>query len=276
MSLRRYATLHPYHAIPALASILWCAIAILRGSFAIDLTLVVFAELIYQLFSPDLKFVREGAARLEQEKREKERLEAIDSAERSLRNFDMITKYRTMVDLENEIRGHIQNQPPEVQEILGEVLTKSSSILRSFLRVGRSLSDIRIFLDRTSEERMGLTLVDLENRRNDPATPEAVKAMIGKRILVLKTRLERVQHIKGLKPMLEAQLGALEEALALVRDQVLAPATPAKVRVDVDSILVSIEDNTAQEILDALHDVEDSVAEQQAYEDRLSLRIMKG
>jgi CHASE3 domain sensor protein len=100
--------------------------------------------------------------------------------------------------------------------------------------------------------------------------------MIGKRILVLKTRLERVQHIKGLKPMLEAQLGALEEALALVRDQVLAPATPAKVRVDVDSILVSIEDNTAQEILDALHDVEDSVAEQQAYEDRLSLRIMKG
>lgn len=277
MNYRSAATKHFFHTFPVVIALMFGFGSYISGDwsfggFATYMAFFGLAEVIFQLYVPDLPVVQkvldEEYRRKRDEIRSAEILKQRDEVGCGIgyANFDTHPFYRAC-ELEAEVQAHIDSLSSEMASVLSDVMPKIRAIVRSIYRLSSDRRKMDFIISNQSEKGLIAQIADLkaklEPKEGGPPVPDSLKAVYLQRIQLLETRIAKRSDLERRREMIGPQLETLVETLQLVRDQVMVPFGETRVRVDVDAIVREsiATEGSLGDVMQAVLDAEEAKAE---------------
>jgi septal ring factor EnvC (AmiA/AmiB activator) len=238
----------------------WIVAAFLWGDSPLrDLIVWSVVYALIQLLVPDSEWFRKWADR---EQKTLEYYARLDSMDRDISTLDQTlwSRYRAVSALVEQIEEHLRDQPAALREALEDAEKRARSLKRTFYRIGERYTRLVRFLNSAQPSALNQQLKELPTAEE---TPAELRGVLANRRKMLQARVSRLEAIQKEKPVLFEQLNAVEDALSLLRDHVVAPLEGARVRVDVEEICkdVTTYESSTEEIAAALEDLAEAEAE---------------
>ena len=155
-------------------------------------------------------------------------------------------RYDELLGVCDVIRTNYYRLSSTAQNIfVAQMETRLKGLMRSYLGMVQSLALHNEYLRNTNPETIRKQLTDLEHGLEK--CPAKVREINERRLEILKKRYERFDSVKENIAVIEAQCQAIEDVLALIRDQSVTLRDPQEISDQLENLLQDVE-NTHQTV----------------------------
>lgn len=155
-------------------------------------------------------------------------------------------RYDELLAVCNVIRTNYYRLSSASQSLfVGQMENRLKGLMRSYLGMVQSLALHNDYLRATNPETIRRQLTEVE--RGLEKCPAKVREINERRLEILKKRYERFDSVKENIAVIEAQCQAIEDVLALIRDQSVTLRDPQEISDQLDNLLQDVE-NTHQTV----------------------------
>ena len=235
----REAFLHPLNLIMLIA-------ATTAAFFLNDLGMapsVIFSlafglELIYLGTVPRLPNFRKAVeARKDRErKKSEENTSVFQSLDRESQQRFLVLKH-----LSKLIKDNFQKLPYTSQGLLENISNKIDGLLTNYLSLLDMFRKYEIYLRSSTEEKVKQE-IENEYAEMEASTSEKLRSIKGRRIGILKKRLERFKAAREKFAIAETQLETIEDAVRYVYEQSMTMNNPEEIGFQLDNLLLEVEE----------------------------------
>jgi len=211
--------------------------ALLSGS-GLPLVLAAGLELMYLSLAPQSSRFRRLVRSwkyAEQRRRQQEKLRVMfHELPPELR-----TRYAALDKMCKAIQANYRRLSSTSQIFVQQMEQKLQGLLYSYLRLAHAAGQHRDYIQMSNPESVQREMVALE-KTLDSDSPK-VREINRKRIEILAKRLEKFATLRENRQVIEAQCEAIEDVLALIRDQSITMTDPQQVSERLESLLLDVE-----------------------------------
>jgi len=235
----REAFLHPLNLIMLIA-------ATTAAFFMNDLGMapsVIFSlafglELIYLGTVPRLPNFRKAVeARKDRERKKSEETTSVfQSLDRESQQRFLVLKH-----LSKLIKDNFEKLPYTSQGLLENISAKIDGLLTNYLSLLDMFRKYEMYLRSSTEDKVKLE-IESEYSEMEASTSEKLRSIKGRRIGILKKRLERFKAAREKFAIAETQLETIEDAVRYVYEQSMTMNNPEEIGFQLDTLLLEVEE----------------------------------
>jgi len=235
----REAFLHPINLIMLIA-------ATTAAFFMNDLGMapsVIFSlafglELIYLGTVPRLPNFRKAVdARKDRERKKSEETTSVfQSLDRESQQRFLVLKH-----LSKLIKDNFEKLPYTSQGLLENISAKIDGLLTNYLSLLDMFRKYELYLRSSTEEKVKHE-IENEYAEMEASTSEKLRSIKGRRIGILKKRLERFKAAREKFAIAETQLETIEDAVRYVYEQSMTMNNPEEIGFQLDNLLLEVEE----------------------------------
>jgi hypothetical protein len=217
------------------------AFAVLSGT-ALPVLLAAGVELMYLAVVPQSSRFRRLVRSWKYEAEKK----AHDAKVRAMQQqlpADVRERYARLGQISQSIRANYARLSSTSQIFVDQVQQRIDALMNSFLRLASAESTYTEYLQRTDTRRVEQEITALE--RNIEKQPAKVQEINRKRIEIMHKRQERFKKIVEDLQVIQVQCAAIEDVLALIRDQSISLTDPQQVSEKLDTLMQDVESTEA-------------------------------
>ena len=152
---------------------------------------------------------------------------------------EMRVRYGKVETLCASIRQNYRCLPATTQIFAKETEDRLDGLLQGYLRLLHALQQHYEYLRNTDVDRIKKEAAELQ--RAMPTDPPKVQEINRKRIEILAKRIEKFGKIRENRSVIEAQCGAMEDVLQLIRDQSVTLRDPQQVNDQLEGLVRDVE-----------------------------------
>ncbi len=217
------------------------AFALISGT-ALPIILAAGLELMYLAVVPQSSRFRRlvSSWRYEAEKK------AHDAKVRAMQQqlpADVRERYARLGQLSQSIRNNYARLSSTSQIFVDQVQQRIDALMNSFLRLATAESTYTEYLQRANPRAIEQEIIAL--KRNIDKQPPKVQEINRKRIEIMHKRQERFKKIVEDLQVIQVQCAAIEDVLALIRDQSISMTDPQQVSEKLDHLMHDVESTEA-------------------------------
>ena len=217
------------------------AFALISGT-ALPIILAAGVELMYLAVVPQSSAFR----RLVRSWRYADEKKAHDAKVRAMQQqlpADVRERYNKLGQISQSIRANYARLSSTSQLFVDQVQQRIDALMNSFLRLASAESTYTEYLQRTNPRAIDQEILALE--RNIDKQPAKVQEINRKRIEIMHKRQERFKKIVEDLQVIQVQSAAIEDVLALIRDQSVSLTDPQQVSEKLDLLMQDVESTEA-------------------------------
>jgi hypothetical protein len=217
------------------------AFALISGT-ALPVLLAAGIELMYLAVVPQSSAFR----RLVRSWRYEDEKKAHDAKVRAMQQqlpADVRERFAKLGQLAQNIRSNYTRLSSTSQIFVDQVYQRIDALMNSFLRLASAESTYTEYLQRTNPRAIDQEIISLE--RNLEKQPPKVQEINRKRIEIMRKRQERFKKIVEDLQVIQVQCAAIEDVLALIRDQSISLTDPQQVNEKLDLLMQDVESTEA-------------------------------
>ena len=217
------------------------AFALISGT-ALPIILAAGVELMYLAVVPQSSAFR----RLVRSWRYADEKKAHDAKVRAMQQqlpADVRERYAQLGQISQSIRANYARLSSTSQLFVDQVQQRIDALMNSFLRLASAESTYTEYLQRTNPRTIDQEILALE--RNIDKQPAKVQEINRKRIEIMHKRQERFKKIVEDLQVIQVQSAAIEDVLALIRDQSVSLTDPQQVNEKLDLLMQDVESTEA-------------------------------
>ena len=217
------------------------ALALISGT-ALPIILAAGVELMYLAVVPQSSAFR----RLVRSWRYEDEKKAHDAKVRAMQQqlpADVRERYAKLGQISQSIRANYARLSSTSQLFVDQVQQRIDALMNSFLRLASAESTYTEYLQRTNPRAIEQEILALE--RNIDKQPAKVQEINRKRIEIMHKRQERFKKIVEDLQVIQVQSAAIEDVLALIRDQSVSLTDPQQVNEKLDLLMQDVESTEA-------------------------------
>ena len=217
------------------------ALALISGT-ALPIILAAGVELMYLAVVPQSSAFR----RLVRSWRYADEKKAHDAKVRAMQQqlpADVRERYARLGQISQSIRANYARLSSTSQLFVDQVQQRIDALMNSFLRLASAESTYTEYLQRTNPRTIDQEILALE--RNIDKQPAKVQEINRKRIEIMHKRQERFKKIVEDLQVIQVQSAAIEDVLALIRDQSVSLTDPQQVNEKLDLLMQDVESTEA-------------------------------
>ena len=217
------------------------AFALISGT-ALPIILAAGVELMYLAVVPQSSAFR----RLVRSWRYADEKKAHDAKVRAMQQqlpADVRERYARLGQISQSIRANYARLSSTSQLFVDQVQQRIDALMNSFLRLASAESTYTEYLQRTNPRTIDQEILALE--RNIDKQPAKVQEINRKRIEIMHKRQERFKKIVEDLQVIQVQSAAIEDVLALIRDQSISLTDPQQVSEKLDHLMQDVESTEA-------------------------------
>jgi len=217
------------------------AFALISGT-ALPILLAAGLELMYLAVVPQSSRFR----RLVRSWRFEEEKKAHDARVRAMQQqlpADVRERYAKLGQISDSIRANYARLSSTSQIFVDQVQQRIDALMNSFLRLASAEATYTEYLQRANPRAIGQEIALLE--RNIDKQPAKVQEINRKRIEIMGKRQERFKKIVEDLQVIQVQCAAIEDVLALIRDQSISMTDPQQVSEKLDHLMQDVESTEA-------------------------------
>lgn len=217
------------------------AFALISGT-ALPIILAAGVELMYLAVVPQSSAFR----RLVRSWRYADEKKAHDAKVRAMQQqlpADVRERYARLGQISQSIRANYARLSSTSQLFVDQVQQRIDALMNSFLRLASAESTYTEYLQRTDPRTIDQEILALE--RNIDKQPAKVQEINRKRIEIMHKRQERFKKIVEDLQVIQVQSAAIEDVLALIRDQSVSLTDPQQVNEKLDLLMQDVESTEA-------------------------------
>ena len=217
------------------------AFALISGT-ALPIILAAGVELMYLAVVPQSSAFR----RLVRSWRYADEKKAHDAKVRAMQQqlpADVRERYAQLGQISQSIRANYARLSSTSQLFVDQVQQRIDALMNSFLRLASAESTYTEYLQRTDPRTIDQEILALE--RNIDKQPAKVQEINRKRIEIMHKRQERFKKIVEDLQVIQVQSAAIEDVLALIRDQSVSLTDPQQVNEKLDLLMQDVESTEA-------------------------------
>ncbi len=227
------------------------AFALVSGT-ALPILLAAGVELMYLAVVPQSSAFR----RLVRSWRYEDEKKAHDAKVRALQQqlpADVRERYSKLQQVAQSIRANYGRLSSTSQIFVDQVQQRIDTLLNSFLRLASAEATYTDYLRRANPRAIDQEIALLERHLDNQ--PVKVQEINRKRIEIMHKRQERFKKIVEDLQVIQVQCAAIEDVLALIRDQSISLTDPQEVSEKLDHLMQDVEttEATVKEIEDFFH-----------------------
>ncbi len=227
------------------------AFALVSGT-ALPILLAAGVELMYLAVVPQSSAFR----RLVRSWRYEDEKKAHDAKVRALQQqlpADVRERYSKLQQVAQSIRANYARLSSTSQIFVDQVQQRIDTLLNSFLRLASAEATYTDYLRRANPRAIDQEIALLERHLDNQ--PAKVQEINRKRIEIMHKRQERFKKIVEDLQVIQVQCAAIEDVLALIRDQSISLTDPQEVSEKLDHLMQDVEttEATVKEIEDFFH-----------------------
>jgi len=195
-------------------------------------------ELIYLGTVPRLPNFRKAVeARKDRErKKSEENTSVFQSLDRESQQRFLVLKH-----LSKLIKDNFQKLPYTSQGLLENISNKIDGLLTNYLSLLDMFRKYEIYLRSSTEEKVKQE-IENEYAEMEASTSEKLRSIKGRRIGILKKRLERFKAAREKFAIAETQLETIEDAVRYVYEQSMTMNNPEEIGFQLDNLLLEVEE----------------------------------
>lgn len=216
-------------------------LALISGT-ALPILLAAGIELMYLAVVPQSSRFR----RLVRSWKYEEEKKAHDAKVRAMQQqlpADVRERYVRLGQVAQSIRANYARLSSTSQIFVDQVQQRIDALMTSFLRLASAESTYNEYLQRTDTRRVEQEITALE--RNIEKQAPKVQEINRKRIEIMRKRQERFTKIREDLQVIQVQCAAIEDVLALIRDQSISLTDPQQVSEKLDTLMQDVESTEA-------------------------------
>ncbi len=156
---------------------------------------------------------------------------------------DVRERYNRLGQVSESIRSNYARLSSTSQIFVDQVQQRIDALMNSFLRLASAESTYTEHLQRANPRQIEQEINALE--RNLEKQPPKVQEINRKRIEIMHKRQERYQKIVEDLQVIQVQCAAIEDVLALIRDQSVSLSDPQQVNEKLDLLMQDVESTEA-------------------------------
>lgn len=217
------------------------AFALISGT-ALPIILAAGVELMYLAVVPQSSAFR----RLVRSWRYADEKKAHDAKVRAMQQqlpADVRERYNRLGQISQSIRANYARLSSTSQLFVDQVQQRIDALMNSFLRLASAEFTYTEYLQRTNPKAIDQEIASLE--RNIDKQPPKVQEINRKRIEIMHKRQERFKKIVEDLQVIQVQSAAIEDVLALIRDQSVSLTDPQQVSEKLDLLMQDVESTEA-------------------------------
>ena len=149
-----------------------------------------------------------------------------------------------------EIRSNYERLSSASQIFLGQIEERLQGLLLAYLRLNSSSQQHTEYLAVTDASQIQHDVDQLQQDLKSDSEAPKVQEINRKRIEILNKRLEKFEKIRENQQVIDAQCKAVEDVLALIRDQSVTVQDPQEVSGQLDDLLQDVQqtEETVREV----------------------------
>ena len=217
------------------------ALAVISGT-ALPVILAAGVELMYLAVVPQSSRFRRLVRSWQYEDEKK----AHDAKVRAMQQqlpADVRERYAKLGQVSQSIRANYARLSSTSQIFVDQVQQRIDALMNSFLRLASAESTYTDYLQRANPRAIDQEIAALE--RNIEKQPAKVQEINRKRIEIMHKRQERYKKIVEDLQVIQVQCAAIEDVLALIRDQSVSLSDPQQVNEKLDLLMQDVESTEA-------------------------------
>ncbi len=217
------------------------ALALISGT-ALPVILAAGVELMYLAVVPQSSAFRRLVRSWRYEDEKKARDAKVLAMQQQL-PADVRERYAKLGQISQSIRANYARLSSTSQLFVDQVQQRIDALMNSFLRLASAEFTYTEYLQRTNPRAIEQEIQALE--RNIDKQPAKVQEINRKRIEIMHKRQERFKKIVEDLQVIQVQSAAIEDVLALIRDQSVSLTDPQQVNEKLDLLMQDVESTEA-------------------------------